>query len=538
MPKTPHLNPLPWLQGRGGLNRATKVIGPVWFVTRAINVVIGIGVLAVAARLVLINQPYVDHWSWRQSDVAAIARNFYEGGFRFAYPQIDWAGDATGYVGTEFPILPFLAAICYKVAGIHEWIGRSQAVIFFAASLPLFFLLVREVFDNTAAAWATCFFSFAPLNVFAGRSFMPDVPSLSLAIIGLYFFLRWIRDREWASLLVAAIVISLCILIKATSIIVAAPLLYLAVPGIGDPGRREIKLVTIRDRRSRLQLLLFAALAVLPSVAWYWHAYQIAQRFYPYHLFGAGGIRIENFSWYWAIARETMISSLTPVLAIIALVGLFVAPRLRCTAGRLRSKYSALFHWWLVAMVLFVIIAGYGNRHRWYQLPFVPITAALAGAACAFLGSKISSRVVAITLSILVASSFGILSFLSVRQLYESSAAQLRDAGLKLDKITAPDALIVAADTGDPTIFYYARREGWHFLEKDGIYAGNPSDNHEAITNLEELRRRGATHVALTTNTFWWLDYYPEFAQHLSDSAVLIEMTPEFKIYKLSPIAR
>ncbi len=538
MPKTPHLNPLPWLQGRGGLNRATKVIGPVWFVTRAINVVIGIGVLAVAARLVLINQPYVDHWSWRQSDVAAIARNFYEGGFRFAYPQIDWAGDATGYVGTEFPILPFLTAICYKVAGIHEWIGRSQAVIFFAASLPLFFLLVREVFDNTAAAWATCFFSFAPLNVFAGRSFMPDVPSLSLAIIGLYFFLRWIRDREWAPLLVAAIVISLCILIKATSIIVAVPLLYLAVAGIGDPGRREIKLVTIRDRRSRLQLLLFAALAVLPSVAWYWHAYQIAQRFYPYHLFGAGGIRIENFSWYWAIARETMISSLTPVLAIIALVGLFVAPRLRRTAGRPRSKYSALFHWWLVAMVLFVIIAGYGNRHRWYQLPFVPITAALAGAACAFLGSKISSRVVAITLSILVASSFGILSFLCVRPLYESSAAQLRDAGLELDKITAPDALIVAADTGDPTIFYYARRKGWHFLEKDGIYAGNPSDNQEAITNLEELRRRGATHVALTTNTFWWLDYYPEFAQHFSDSAVLIEMTPEFKIYKLSPIAR
>src|SRR5213592_1133801 len=485
MPETPHLNPLPSHEGRGESmpstyrdpppkpSHGTSPADRQSFVTvpslrHVTKLVIGIWILAVAARLVLINQPYVDHWSWRQSDVAAIARNFYEGGFRFAYPQIDWAGDATGYVGTEFPILPFLTAICYKVAGIHEWIGRSQAVIFFAVSLPFFFLLVREVFDNTAAAWATFFFGFAPLNVFAGRSFMPDVPSLSLAIIGLYFFLRWIRDREWAPLLVAAIVISLSILIKATSIIIAAPLAYLAVAGIGDPGRREIKLVTIRDHRSRLQLLLFAALAVLPSVAWYWHAYQIAQRFYPYHLFGAGGIRIENFSWYWAIARETVKSSLTPILAILALVGLCVAPRLRrCSAeGRLRSKYSALFHWWLVAMVLFVIIAGYGNRHRWYQLPFVPITAALAGAACAFLGSKISSRVVAITLSILVASSFGILSFLCVRPLYESSAAQLRDAGLELDKITAPDALIVAADTGDPTIFYYARRKGWHFLER------------------------------------------------------------------------
>src|SRR5205807_2872359 len=169
------------------------------------------------------------HWSWRQSDVATIARHFGEEGFRFAYPQIDWAGDAAGYVGTEFTILPFTAAICYKFAGIHEWIGRSQAVIFFAVSLPFFFLLVREIFGSTAAVWATFFFSFAPLNIFAGRSFMPDVPSFSLSVIGLYFFLRWIRDQEWTPFFVAAVAVSLSILIKITSAVIFAPLAYLAV---------------------------------------------------------------------------------------------------------------------------------------------------------------------------------------------------------------------------------------------------------------------------------------------------------------------
>src|SRR5882757_7455423 len=163
------------------------------------RIVFVICVLAVAVRLIFINQPYVDHWSWRQSDVAAIAHNFLQNGFRFGYPQIDWAGHAAGYVGTEFPILPFVAAVCYKFAGVHEWIGRLQAVIFFAASLPFFFLLVRQLFGDTAAIWATFFYSFAPLNVFAGRSFMPDVPSLSLGIIGLYFFLRWLRDPKPAS---------------------------------------------------------------------------------------------------------------------------------------------------------------------------------------------------------------------------------------------------------------------------------------------------------------------------------------------------
>jgi 4-amino-4-deoxy-L-arabinose transferase-like glycosyltransferase len=499
--------------------------------------------IAVAARLIFINQPFVDHWSWRQSDVAAIARNFAEGGFRFAYPQIDWAGDATGYVGTEFPILPFLAAICYNFAGIHEWIGRSQAVIFFAVSLPFFFLLVREIFGNTAAIWASFFFSFAPLNIFAGRSFMPDVPSLSLAIIGLYFFLSWTRDGTWLPFFLAAIAISLSILIKATSIVIAAPLLYLAVAAVYDrrnprKGDHQFAATVVETaapcsvgaHRAPLQwLALFATITLLPSLAWYWHANHIAERFYPHHFFGAGGVRIETFSWYWGVALETATSSLTLPLSVMALVGLFVVPR---------RRYSRLFHWWLAGMVLFIVVAGYGNRHPWYQLPLVPIVTAFAGAACAFLASKISWRPAAITLSLLVAGSFAILSYLYVRPLYETSAAQLRDVGLELNKITPSDALIVAADTGDPTIFYYAKRKGWHFLEEDGIYAGNPGDSQEATANLEELHRRGATHVVFTINTLWWLDYYPEFAQHLAASATLIEASPELKIYKLTATAR
>jgi 4-amino-4-deoxy-L-arabinose transferase-like glycosyltransferase len=490
----------------------------------ATTLLIGLWILAVAVRLILINQPFIDHWSWRQSDVAAIARNFSEGGFRFAYPQIDWAGDATGYVGTEFPILPFIAAICYKFAGIHEWIGRSQAVIFFAISLPFFFLLVREIFSGAAAVWATFFFSLAPLSVFAGRSFMPDVPSLSLAIIGLYFFLCWANNRRLLLLFLAAIAISLSLLMKITSIIIFAPLAYVVLGRLCQP--RTFSEFTTKRSAIYGGTALFLAITLLPSAIWYWHAHDVAERFYPHHFFGAGGIRIENLSWYWHIAQQTATSSLTPILSIAAVFGLFVAPR---------SRYRQLFHWWLTAMLLFIVVVGYGNRHRWYQLPLVPITAAFAGAACRFIGSKIaSSRAATVALSIVLAGSFALLAYVYVRPLYESSAAQLRDAGLELNRITAPDALIVAADMGDPTIFYYAQRKGWHFLEEDAIYAGNPGDSQEVIVDLEQLHRSGATHLVFTINTFWWLDYYPEFAQHLAESANLMEATPAFRIYKLS----
>src|SRR5437660_8390108 len=121
--------------------------------TRATRLAIMISILAVAARFILIDQPYIDNWSWRQSDVAAIARNYFQGGFHFAHPQIDWAGDESGYVGTECPILPLLAAICHKIFRVHEWDGRLRAPISFAVTLQFFFSLVRNIFGESSATW-------------------------------------------------------------------------------------------------------------------------------------------------------------------------------------------------------------------------------------------------------------------------------------------------------------------------------------------------------------------------------------------------
>jgi len=490
-------------------------------------------ILAVGTRLILINQPYIDNWSWRQSDVAAIARNFYQNGFHFTHPQIDWAGDQPGYVGTEFPILAFLAAISYKVFGVHEWIGRIQAVILFAASLPFFFLLARDLFGVTAAIWALFFYSFAPLNLFASREFMPDVPSLSLALIGLYFFVRHcraIRDSRIASqhaeesrrdrasgermLIASAGLTSVALLIKLPTAIIGAPLACLACQRFGVSVYR------------RIELWIFAAVALLPSVIWYWHAHAIAEQFYPHHFFGAGGIHIMSSGWYWKIAKQMATSSLTPLLVILATCGVFVTGS---------TKNARLLHWWLAAMILFIVVVGYGNRHQWYQLPLVPIAAALAGAACTFIASKVPDQRAKITLLIFLAASFGFPAFHYAQLFYHSSAAQLRDVGLELKRRTPENSLIVAADNGDPTILYYAERKGWHFLEKGGIYEGNPNDSEQVIVDFEQLRGRGATHLVFTANTIWWLDYYREFGQHLAKSATLMETTSEFRIYKLNP---
>jgi 4-amino-4-deoxy-L-arabinose transferase-like glycosyltransferase len=497
---------------------------------------IAIAVIAIAIRFVDINQPFVDEWSWRQSDVASIARNYLRHGFQFSRPQIDWAGDEPGYVGTEFPILPFLAAIGYKLAGVHEWIGRLQSIIFFAISLPFFFLLIRQVFGSAAATWAFLFYSFAPLNIMAGRCFMPDMPSLSLALIGLYLFLHWTVERRATYLFAAAVTVSLALLIKLPSAVIGAPIAYISIAAIHD--RRSIFFKKCdgpfdpaqgRRQPQLLLLALFTAIALLPCAIWYGHAYQIARNFYPHHFFGAGGIRIESLSWYWKIAHRTVTSGLTPLLFVLAVFGMLIA----------RSTRSArIFYWWLAAMVIFVIAVGYGNRHPWYQLPFVPIAAAFAGCACQYILLLFGEhRFVKFVFMAVIAVGFALLSFVFAKSFYHESAADLRLLGLELQRSTPEKSLIVAADYGDPTVFYYAERRGWHFAQKDGIYNGHPASSADAIADLEALRKRGATHFVVYTGTLWWLSYYEEFAHHLEKTAKLMKSAPQFKIFELNSSA-
>jgi 4-amino-4-deoxy-L-arabinose transferase-like glycosyltransferase len=472
-----------------------------------------IGLAALAVRLIGITQPFIDEWSWRESDVAAIARNFFENGFHFAYPQIDWAGDAAGYVGTEFPLLPFAVALFYKLAGVHEWIGRCETILFFAGSLPVFYLLVGRIFDEGVACWALFFYSFAPLSIAASRAFIPDFPSLCLSLVAIYFFLRWLEDSDWQSWAIASIALSLAILTKVTSAITGLPLLYLCWQRFGTSFVRQIR------------LWILVAIALLPAAVWYGHAWRTAVHYYPYHFFGAGGFAIENPGWYAGIFWRVVTRSLTPVLSLFALVGIFMAPR---------GKSARVFHVWLVGMTVFVFFVGYGNRHPWYQLALVPISAVFAGIFCQQIAARMRQPVMGKVVAVFAAGLFGYISFLYTRAFYTPASSDLYDLAQRLRDVTPADARIVAADGGDPTLFYYAHRKGWHFLEKNGIWQNLPLNSAEAVANLEELRARGASYLVFPFRSRWWLDYYNDLAAYLKTGAEAIEVTPRFAIYRLT----
>jgi hypothetical protein len=55
-----------------------------------------------------------------------------------------------------------------------------------------------------------------------------------------------------------------------------------------------------------------------------------------------------------------------------------------------------------------------------------------------------------------------------------------------------------------------------------------------ATSILAVLRAKRASFLVFTSNTAWWLDLYPEFRQRVEATSMLIESTPEFKIYRLN----
>ena len=73
------------------------------------------------------------------------------------------------------------------------------------------------------------------------------------------------------------------------------------------------------------------------------------------------------------------------------------------------------------------------------------------------------------------------------------------------------------------------------FLEHQGQYWGEPEDDRHAIDELERLHREGARFLVLAWPSFWWLDDYPGFIEHLDNSYGCVVDNERLRIFELTP---
>jgi hypothetical protein len=91
-------------------------------------------------------------------------------------------------------------------------------------------------------------------------------------------------------------------------------------------------------------------------------------------------------------------------------------------------------------------------------------------------------------------------------------------------KLIPAGSTVLVVSKGDEKLVRIEDRDGWHFpCTAAGSYGGyHPADAVAAISHLEELRASGADYFLLPSPYFWWLDHYPELAEHLQSRYRLV----------------
>jgi GT2 family glycosyltransferase len=96
-------------------------------------------------------------------------------------------------------------------------------------------------------------------------------------------------------------------------------------------------------------------------------------------------------------------------------------------------------------------------------------------------------------------------------------------------------ATVLVVSKGDESLLSLGLRRGAHFSSAaDGSYLGyHPGDSLAAIAQLEAGRSKGAGFLLLPSTARWWLDYYADFALHLSRRYSLVVSNDYGQLYDL-----
>src|SRR3989338_7404582 len=206
-----------------------------------ILIVTSILLLAFIFRLYKINTPLADLHSWRQSDTAAVARNFVKDGINLFQPRYDDLSgresgreNPQGYRMVEFPLYNAIFAFIYKLAPLIpvEVYGRLTSVLFSLLTIGIIYYLMFKESERLPAVIASLTYAVFPFFVFFSRVVLPETTALSFTMISILFLYlsnekKIIPIRKSVYFIVSFIFFALAILIKPTVIFYSVVLFYL-----------------------------------------------------------------------------------------------------------------------------------------------------------------------------------------------------------------------------------------------------------------------------------------------------------------------
>ena len=388
------------------------------------------------------NPPLEVGHNWRQTDGLMIIRNFYERDANIFYPRVDVAGDKTGIVGSEFPILNYLTYLVCKVFGYEHWFGRLVVLIFSCIGVFYFYKLILKyygepsAFNSSIVLLVSFWFSYS-------RKILPDPFAVSLCIISLYYAFRYFEDGKWIHLLF----FFLLGLIGCLSKILAATILTVLLIPFLDRGTPAVR---------KFVFVIFA-LVILGGVSWwyfYWvpflnDTYGLGDHFFMGYSFPEGA---RDLISKWPIVLKRFYDTPLKYTGFAAfLAGLYFIFR--------NKEWLKLCVFLLPFISFLVLLTKTGSSisgDTYYVITVIPCMAFVAGCGLAQVKNK---KVVASILFVIAVEGLA-------AQIYDFRIRQPFRALADLENIMdglseRNDLIVVNSEVNNPTAMYFTHRRGW-----------------------------------------------------------------------------
>lgn len=372
----------------------------------------GVAVLAFGLRLYHITYPVADWHSWRQTDTAAVARNFLRFGIDPLRPRYDdlsniqsGKDNPQGWRMVEFPLYQVVGAaakLYFPKIPLEVWL-RLVTIAASGGTVVLLGLM--------AGLLPAFIFAVLPYSIYYGRTILPDPFMVFWAIFSL-----WLLSKN--KTILAGIAAALALLVKPMAA-------FILLPSLWYLWKKPKDLVT------------YGIIAAVPLLLWRKWILQFPEGIaVNTWLLNSNGIRFKGAWFHWLFA--TRLGDL--ILGFWGLIPFGIG-----LAGN--------FFFWILGPLLYFIVFASGNvQHDYYQILIIP-----AVAVCVGKGLRRMPWYLA-TISFIFMLAF---SWFTIRTYYWINRPEIVEAGKVADSILPKDAKVIAPYSGDTTFLYQTQRQGW-----------------------------------------------------------------------------
>ncbi|MEO5361166.1 MAG: glycosyltransferase family 39 protein [Nitrospirota bacterium] len=264
----------------------------------------------------------------------------------------------------QFPLIPYIGVLLWKIFGINFWTMRLQIIMFSLGTIPLSYLVTKKITGDDVLSLVTAgFMTIMPLNVFFGRNIQPESHCLFLLLVFYYYFIKWSEDAGRRNALYAGGALTLIGLLKISFLVPALAVLPVV------PYRRTFDDIKSMNFRPYLGFLVFL---ILPLYIWITKLTNINESLTEGSLHN-----IKPFApfmpQYWSTNASALISfwidNYSAQLGTVMFLGLLA---LLFAKGRTRSFFLSYLGSFVVYMMIFSL---YFYQHSYYQMPYVYLAA-------------------------------------------------------------------------------------------------------------------------------------------------------------------